>query len=210
MTVDPVVEDGVVAGNYYPKYSTRNPVSRFLVDRFLRQVDSLVGEVNPGKIHEVGCGEGELISRYVRPGRVLLASDFSSQILEKARRNAQTKALQVDFIVRSIYELEEIDSASLILCSEVLEHLEDPDNAVKRLAQVARPYLIASVPREPLWRILNMIRGKYMLNLGNTPGHLQHFSKSGFIRLLGQRFEIVKVLDPLPWTLVLARVRTNV
>jgi hypothetical protein len=30
------------------------------------------------------------------------------------------------------------------------------------------------VPREPIWRIGNMARGRYLGDLGNTPGHIQH------------------------------------
>ena len=37
--------------------------------------------------------------------------------------------------------------------------------------------LLVSVPREPLWRGLNMARGAYMRDLGNTPGHVNHWSK---------------------------------
>lgn len=206
--VDPViVEEGIVAGNYYPKYSTQNPISRFLVDRFLRQMDGLVAEINPAMIHEVGCGEGDLIARYVESDRVLLASDFSKQIIAKARENAKRNKHRIKFMVKSVYTLQEEDSAPLVLCSEVLEHLESPVRAMEALSRIAKPYLIASVPREPLWRLLNMARGKYTRHLGNTPGHLQHFSKSAFVKLLNEHFEVMRVLEPLPWTLVLARVK---
>jgi len=63
------------------------------------------------------------------------------------------------------------------------------------------------VPREPIWRILNMARGKYWRALGNTPGHLQHWSRSGILGLLAEHFEIVEVRTPLPWTMVLCRAR---
>lgn len=204
---DSVLEDGILAGNLYPKYTTRNPVSRLLVGRFLNHMDSLIAEVNPAMIHEVGCGEGNLILRYAQANRHLIGSDFSARIIEWARENANLQGIQMEFLVKNIYELKDEHSAPLILCSEVLEHLEFPARAVEILSRIAKPYLIASVPREPLWRILNIARGKYILHLGNTPGHLQHFSKSAFLKLLGDRFEILRVLEPLPWTLVLARVK---
>ena len=68
--------------------------------------------------------------------------------------------------------------------AEVLEHLEDTEAAVNVLAQIATPYLVVSVPREPLWRILNLARGAYLKDLGNTPGHVQHWSTASFLRLL--------------------------
>ena len=81
--------------------------------------------------------------------------------------------------------------------------------ALDVLAKLARPHLIASVPREPLWRILNVARGRYWSELGNTPGHLQHWSRTTFIALLQQRFEVIEVRNPLPWTMALCRARAR-
>lgn len=204
-----VIEDGIVAGNCYPKYSTRNILAKRVVSNFLYSLDDLVRSVTPRDIHEVGCGEGHLISRYAAADRKLMASDFSEQIIEIGKELAAQRELSIDFKVKSIYELtSEKDSANLVLCCEVLEHLEKPDDALDVLANLAHPYLISSVPREPLWRLLNMARGKYIKNFGNTPGHLQHWSKSQFLHFLESRFEILEVLSPLPWTLVLAKVKS--
>lgn len=208
MKNDPIIEEGIIAGNLYPKYSTRNPLSRALVGRFLENVDELVSIVNPADIHEVGCGEGYLISRYAGQNRKVIASDFSEQVIALATSIATSKELDIDFRVRSIYSVvPENDSASLVICSEVLEHLDNPSLALDALAGIAKPYLLASVPREPIWRILNVARGKYIRDLGNTPGHLQHWSKVEFLAFLSKRFEIAKVRTPLPWTLVLAQVK---
>lgn len=208
MKNDPIIEDGILAGNLYPKYSTKNPIFRHLVDSFLSRIDRLVLTIDPPDIHEVGCGEGHLISRYSGQNKKLMASDFSEQVIALARELATSKGLDIDFRVKSIYSLlPEQDSATLVICSEVLEHLENPDQALQVLAGIARPYLLASVPREPVWRALNMARGKYLGDLGNTPGHLQHWSRAGFLKFLGQHFDILQVATPLPWTIVLARVK---
>ena len=75
----------------------------------------------------------------------------------------------------------EFDLAAAI---EVLEHVPDPERAVAEMARVARRHLLVSVPREPLWRALNVARGAYLRELGNTPGHVNHFSKRGFAAML--------------------------
>lgn len=49
-----------------------------------------------------------------------------------------------------------------------------------------------------------MARGAYWKALGNTPGHLQHFSTEAFCRLAARHFRIVAVKTPVPWTMVLA------
>jgi hypothetical protein len=63
-----------------------------------------------------------------------------------------------------------------------------------------------SVPREPLWRVLNLARGAYWTQLGNTPGHLNHWSRSAFVRLLLRHGEVVEARSPFPWTMLLVRV----
>lgn len=206
MKKNTIIENGVVVGNFYPKYSTQNLIARRLVQNFLRTVDDFVTWVNPMDIHEVGCGEGHLISRYAIPKRKLIASDFSEQIIDIAKILSSQRKLPIEFKTKSIYSVvPEEDSASLVLCCEVFEHLENPENALAALAKIASPYLIASVPREPIWRMLNMLRGKYWADLGNTPGHLQHWSTNSFLNFLGTRFDVLRVMKPLPWTVILAK-----
>ena len=97
---------------------------------------------------------------------------------------------------------DEFDVATAI---EVLEHVPDPEHTVAEMARVAGRHLIVSVPREPLWRGLNMARGAYLKDLGNTPGHLNHWSKRSFARLLEQHGEVVETRSPFPWTMLLVR-----
>ncbi len=204
-----IVEKGVIAGNLYPKYSSRNPISRILVDKFLSNIDEIISTINPPDIHEVGCGEGYLISRYAKQERTLIASDFSEQVIALADATAKSKGLEIDFRVKSIYSVDpKDDSSTLVICSEVLEHLDNPSLALEALAGIANPYLLASVPREPIWRILNIARFKYLHDWGNTPGHLQHWSQEEFLKFLNKRFEILTVRAPLPWTIVLAQVKS--
>ena len=52
-----------------------------------------------------------------------------------------------------------------------------------------------------------LARGKYLGDLGNTPGHVNHWSRRGFLGLLSRRFEIVEARTPLPWTMALCKRR---
>jgi 2-polyprenyl-3-methyl-5-hydroxy-6-metoxy-1,4-benzoquinol methylase len=86
---------------------------------------------------------------------------------------------------------------------EVLEHVPDPDAVLVEMSRVASRWLLVSVPREPLWRALNVARGAYLKDLGNTPGHLNHWSKRSFAQLLGRHGETVELRSPFPWTMAL-------
>jgi 2-polyprenyl-3-methyl-5-hydroxy-6-metoxy-1,4-benzoquinol methylase len=196
----------VGGGNVYDKYGTSNPVARRLMDGFLGWLDELVERTGASEVHEVGCGEGELAIGLARRGLRVRGSDAFPAVLEEARRRAASAGVEVEFEAKPVETLDsETDSAELILCCEVLEHLEGPERALDTLAGLARPWLIASVPREPLWRALNLARLSYVRDLGNTPGHLSHWSKAGFVRFLTRRFEVVEVVSPMPWTMALCR-----
>lgn len=194
-------------GNTYDKYASSNPIERRLVSRFLAVVAELARASGAGVAHEVGCGEGEVATLLAGAGIEVRGSDVDPEVIAEAERRATERGLAIPFRAAAIEELERRrDGAELIVCCEVLEHLPDPEAGVARLAELADPWALLSVPREPLWRALNVARGAYLRELGNTPGHLNHFSRAGFRRLLGERFEVVAMRSPLPWSVALCRV----
>jgi 2-polyprenyl-3-methyl-5-hydroxy-6-metoxy-1,4-benzoquinol methylase len=198
----------VIAGNVYPKYTTRNPFARLLVANFIASLRQLVRQTGARQVHEVGCGEGFLARQLAADGYRVRGSDLSPATITQARHHSAGIVPSIAFQVADLYRLEAArDAAELIICCEVLEHLPDPERALGTLKTLARPYLIVSVPREPLWRILNVARGRYWPALGDTPGHLQHWSRRAFVSLLAQHLEVLEVRAPLPWTMALCRVK---
>ena len=169
-------------------------------------MSELFALAEPGgkRVLEVGCGEGELADRLVRscdparrPARYL-ATDVS---LERLRPGLDPC---IESRAASIYELPFGDrSFELVVCCEVLEHLEDPARGLAELARVAGERVIISTPWEPVWRAMNMARGKYLLELGNTPGHIQHFSRRGLETLAATQLRLLEMRTPLPWTVIL-------
>ncbi|MES2537748.1 MAG: class I SAM-dependent methyltransferase [Pseudomonadota bacterium] len=202
-------ENGVVTGNVYDKYGSRNPIVKWMMFGFESALSDFVAQASPYSIHEIGCGEGYWVLRWNEQGMSARGCDFSKNVIELARENSIARGLPPSiFESRSIYDLDaDQDSADLVVCCEVLEHLEDPEAGLQALKRIASQHLIISVPREPLWCALNLARGKYITRLGNTPGHLQHWSKRGFISLVSKYFDIVETKSPLPWTMLLCRQR---
>lgn len=202
-------ENGVVVGNVFDKYASRNPLVRRIMRGFNRGLADLVSRAAPGNIHELGCGEGHWVLEWAQQGIAARGSDFSEKVIAIARDNAISAAMDPHmFSVRSIYDIApDTDSADLIVCSEVLEHLTDPQAGLAAIRRVARGHVILTVPREPIWCAMNMARGAYLQHWGNTPGHLQHWSTRQFIALAERYFEVVAVRRPLPWTMLLCRVK---
>jgi 2-polyprenyl-3-methyl-5-hydroxy-6-metoxy-1,4-benzoquinol methylase len=202
-------ENGVVVGNTFDKYGSRNPVVRWMMGGFESALSALVAQAAPASIHEIGCGEGYWVLRWNEQGIAARGCDFSATVIDIARDNSAARGLPASlFSARSIYDLDAAsDSSDLVVCCEVLEHLEDPHAGLRALQRVAKRNLIVSVPREPLWCALNLARGKYLSRWGNTPGHIQHWSQKSFIELVSAYFDVVEVKRPLPWTMLLCRPR---
>jgi ubiquinone/menaquinone biosynthesis C-methylase UbiE len=186
------------------KYQSATRSHQFLIDRFFAAVTALLEQAAPTSVLEVGCGPGYAAAaiRESLPEEVPFeASDILPENLEIARQVAPG----VPFTVESIYEMSREDaSVDAILCLEVLEHLDEPGRALDELLRVSRRHVLLSVPREPVWRVLNFLRLKYVRDWGNTPGHVNHWGRRSFARFVGQRANVVAVRSPFPWTVVLA------
>lgn len=200
------------AGNWYPKYTTKNPIAKTLVAGFLDQFFRFVEMSGARNLHEIGCGEGELSWRAAAKGSVVRGTDVAEEAIALAKARVATSASDVarkpDFRVAGICDLSAPDDcAELVICCEVLEHLEDPEQGLAILHRLASPWLLTSVPREPIWRVLNVLRGKYLGSLGNSPGHIQHWSRASFRAFIERRFDVVELASPFPWTMILAKRR---
>jgi 2-polyprenyl-3-methyl-5-hydroxy-6-metoxy-1,4-benzoquinol methylase len=199
--------EGTVTGNTYDKYGSTNPVVKRLMAGFERTLDELFAQAAPRSVLDVGCGEGVLTHKWAQqlPGRVV-GIDLEDPAIqaEWAKRQAPNLEYRVMKAERLPFGEGEFSLAAAI---EVLEHVPDPEHTVAQMARVARGgHLLVSVPREPLWRGLNMARGAYLRDLGNTPGHVNHWSKQGFVRLLARHGEVVERRSPFPWTMLLVSV----
>ncbi len=197
----------VPTGNTFDKYGSTNPVVRRLMSGFERTLDELFAAAAPGSVLDVGCGEGVLTAQWARrldPGRVV-GIDLSDPKLaaEWALRDREN----LEFRAMAAEQLEFADGEfDLVAATEVLEHVPDPERVLAEMARVARRALIVSVPHEPLWRALNVARGAYLRELGNTPGHLNHWTRRAFVSLAGRYGKVAQVRAPFPWTMLLVSV----
>jgi SAM-dependent methyltransferase len=202
VTVD---REGTVTGNTYDKYGSTNPVVKRLMAGFEASLEELFAQASPTSILDVGCGEGVLTHKWAQriDGRVVgIDLDDPALQAEWEKRSAPNLDYRVMKAENLPFGDDEFDLASAI---EVLEHVPDPQHTVAEMARVASKWLLVSVPREPLWRGLNMARGAYLRDLGNTPGHVNHWSKRSFVQLLSRHGEVVEARSPFPWTMLLVR-----
>ena len=202
-----VSEQGIVTGNTYDKYGSTNPVVRRLMAGFERSLDELFVRADPNSLLDVGCGEGVLVHQWAQrlgPERRVVGIDLQEESIQAgwSQRTAPNLEYRVMAAESLPFAESEFDLASAI---EVLEHVPDPAHTLSEMARCAQRHLLVSVPREPMWRMLNMARGAYWSDLGNTPGHLNHWSKRSFVALLSRYGQVVEIRSPFPWTMLLVR-----
>jgi SAM-dependent methyltransferase len=206
VTVD---REGTVTGNTFDKYGSTNPVVRRLMAGFEGTREVLFTKADPQSLLDVGCGEGVLTHQWAQrmgDAKRVVGIDLDDPALhaEWAKRTAPNLEYRVMKAENLPFGDDEFDAAAAI---EVLEHVPDAEHTVAEMARVTKRWLLVSVPREPLWRALNMARGAYWKDLGNTPGHLNHWSKRSFVSLLSRHGDVVEARSPFPWTMLLVRLR---
>lgn len=184
-------------GSNFRKHTSGNPVQRALLARFHATVGDLVGQalhmqagcLRSRDVLDVGCGEGFVARALDLP---MIGLDYRSEarpavLGDAAHLPVRDKAIRV------------------VMCLEVLEHLPEPWVAIEELKRVCSGYLILSVPDQPWFSLANFMRGKNLMRLGEDSEHLWHWRGGTFLRLLGERCEVVRAVRSFPWVIALAK-----
>ncbi|MFH1053772.1 MAG: class I SAM-dependent methyltransferase [Candidatus Woesearchaeota archaeon] len=192
-----------IPGNVYNKYTSKNLIVKLLMERFYGDFSSLLKRTDAKNVIEVGCGEG-YITKYLKDNNNIdiIGIDLEESIIEKA------KELHPDmrFFIGDIYQTNFPDNSfDCVIASEVLEHLEEPIRAIDEMKRISKGHCLFSVPNEPFFRMANIARLKYLNRLGNTPGHIQNWTKHQFKTLLKRHFSKVIIKTSNVWTIALCK-----
>src|SRR5829696_738921 len=180
---------GVVIGNHTNKYVAKNPAIRFLTERWVARLDGFLEKIGTSDNPPKRFGEATAID--------LPDSGLRAEWLTRpGPRYLHADAEKLPF---------RDDQFDVTVCVEVLEHLVDPQQGLAELARVTSTHLLVSVPREPIFRGCNLVTGRYVKDLGNTPGHFNHWSSRSFVRFLSQVGQVREVSKPFPWTVAWVR-----
>lgn len=199
------IQPGNVAGNNYDKYASKNPIEQKMMAGFFGALDRMLDGLDPKVVVEIGAGEGRITERLTArfPGATVVGLDLPDTNLAE-----EWDDIDVPMFFGDATRMPFVDgSIDLVVGLEVLEHVPQPERALADIARVCRGTAILSVPREPIWRAGNMARGRYLKDLGNTPGHVNHWSAKAFERFVGTRLQVTDVAKPLPWTMLRATTR---
>ena len=188
----------------YKKHTHRNPIQRLLLWNFFRNLVNLTKAKTVDSILDVGCGEGFTLNRLREKGigKKLEGLEYSKDAIALGRETYP----DIKISQGSIYKLPYKDNAfDLVLCTEVLEHLDKPQDALKELVRVSKKYLVISVPNEPFFMFAQLVRGRNWSRFGNDIEHINHWTMFGFpqfvkknskVKILARRFHFA-------WTMLL-------
>lgn len=189
-----------IAGNNFDKYESTNPIEKRMMAGFFAGFDQMLEGLVPASIVELGAGEGRVAERLAGkfPDASVVGLDLPDEGLA-----AEWSSRDITMFFGDATRLPFADrSIDLIVGLEVLEHIPNPERVLDEIVRVCRGTAVLSVPREPIWRVGNIARGRYVGALGNTPGHINHWSARSFRSFVASRLAITDSANPLPWTMV--------
>lgn len=192
----------VITGNYFDKFSSTNPLVRFVMKRYLSRLYDLLDRGKTRKVLEVGCGEGEIVSRIVQ--KYEPEKYFGYDIDEEYIHQLQKQYPEHTFGVENLEDFVFDTPVDVAICVEVLEHIKDYPAALESLSNLPASRFVISVPNEPFFRLANIARFHYLSRLGNTPGHVNNFSLLRIRRLVQNAFpkKRVRVFSCWIWSFV--------
>lgn len=185
------------------RYDTSSRLYQWHTRVFHERVLEWVRVANPETMLDAGCGEGfatGFLAEHL-PEVQVEGLDVSAGAIDYAREHFGER---VRYAVGSVYALPYGDDAfDLVLCSEVLEHLDRPLAAIEELKRVARRHVLMTVPLEPYFDTLNKL-GR-AVGVGGDPGHVNFWTKEGWASFVSTAFETVETDTKLIYNLALAR-----
>jgi len=138
------------------------------MERFRSEmVWKLAGDVTGKKVLDIGCQYGVFSFYLARKGASVTGMDISQRWIERCRREAREKYghLDLSFLVGDAQELPfDDESFDVVVCSEVIEHVEHPGNVLSEINRVLVPdgVLVLSTPNTAsyyvwIWKLLKSV-----------------------------------------------------
>lgn len=185
------------------KHTSSNPLQRFLIKRLQDAVAHEIIDLKPKSLVSVGCGEGfdlkHILSVY-EPKKTVGVDLSKSALIYAKKQLPKVEFIQAD-ATKLPFKDKEFD---LVIALEILEHIPAYGKALDELKRIGKNNIIITVPWEPSFSIVSLLRGKYVKRLGRHPEHVNAWNKKSFAKAIaGHGFKIKKHKIIFPWQMLL-------
>lgn len=183
----------------FKKHTSKNPLKTYFLSLYFKVMLSELKKLRIDSVLDVGCGEGFILNKLKSEsiGKYWQGIDYAKEAIEIGRKIHPDLNLKQGSVYESGFNDNSFD---LVICTEVLEHLEDTKKALKEVLRISKKYVLLSVPNEPLFLLSNFTQW------GKDIGHINHWTFWGFENFVkknaGVNFKILSRKQPFPWTML--------
>ncbi|MCK4994579.1 MAG: glycosyltransferase [Candidatus Omnitrophica bacterium] len=146
---------------------------------YTKHVDFLIGNFSQmlrGTLLDVGCGDGLISCQLASIGFKVMGIDLEKEAIKLAKQ----KCSHVEFDKKDLYAEKQL--FDYVLASEIIEHLEEPENFLKKLKRLFKKAAVITTPRRDYYRQIDYY-------------HFREYSKFEFESLLGKFFNKVRIFE---------------
>ena len=148
-------------------------------------------------ILDIGCGEGLTLEKIVKffPDRRIWGVDTEPENIEICRKHGlpvvQTSVFALPFPKNSI---------DCVLFSEVIEHLDAPEDAIREIQRILKPQgkMIIIFPNDLMFKVSRLMVGMFR-EAFYDPGHVMQWTPSGMRNLLSKYDLSIAASSNLPF-----------
>lgn len=184
----------------YKKHTSKNPLKTFFLNFYYQAFINELKKLKIDSVLDVGCGEGFILNKLMEEGigKNWQGIDYSKDAVEIGKKVHPKLNLKKGSIYDSKFKDNSFD---LVVCTEVLEHLEDTKKALHEVLRISKRYVLLSVPNEPFFLLSNFTQW------GKDIGHINHWTFWGFEKFIkanaGVKVHIASRKYPFPWTMLI-------
>jgi 2-polyprenyl-3-methyl-5-hydroxy-6-metoxy-1,4-benzoquinol methylase len=129
--------------------------------RRLSAILFLLGNIKNKKIIDIGCGNGYLGKALKEKKAIVHGCDISNDAVSQAKKELD-RAFQFDASSNNFEEIEE--KYDIIISTELIEHLLEPEKFLENLKKILKPdgFIVLTTPNFLMWsNRIKMFLGKF-------------------------------------------------
>tara|TARA_B100001063_G_scaffold246612_1_gene286560 strand:+ start:2538 stop:3224 length:687 start_codon:yes stop_codon:yes gene_type:complete len=119
------------------------------------------------RVLDIGCGGGILSEQLHKQGAKVTGIDSSSKSISIARQHAEQQNYDINYINKSVFEITNVDNFDFIVCFEMIEHINKPNELIKKINDLSAKkcgLFLSTINRNLKSFMLAKIMAEYVLN----------------------------------------------